>query len=261
MGLGFKPNIGFKHLSYDLNSSLDTDNPINTELTPSVSASTISIDSGIFLQRNHPWFSNLQQTFEPRLYYLKTESKDQLALPDFDTREITPSYDQLFRESRFHGGDRISDDHRISIGLSTSFVDKRTGQERLRARVAQAIYLDDRQVTLSSEPSIEDLAKLRRDQSHLAFDLSGKVSKNWRFNSGIIYDNHDNHLEKSGFSLRYNDSQNNLFNFAYRFTKRPSRIVEGLNSEQDIEQTDVSIPTGRNFNWVGRWNHDITNKD
>ena len=258
----FKPNIGFKHLSYDLNSPLDTDNPINTELTPSVSASTISIDSGIFLQRDHPWFSNLQQTFEPRLYYLKTESKDQLALPDFDTREITPSYDQLFRESRFHGGDRISDDHRISIGLSTSFVDKRTGQERLRARVAQAIYLDDRQVTLSSEPSIEDLAKLRRDQSHLAFDLSGRVSKNWRFNSGIIYDNHDNHLEKSGFSLRYNDSQNNLFNFAYRFTKRPSRIVEGLNSEQDIEQTDISffIPTGRNFNWVGRWNHDITNK-
>ena len=86
---------------------------------------------------------------------------------------------------------------------------------------------------------------------------------NWRFNSGIIYDNHDNHLEKSGFSLRYNDrGQNNLFNFAYRFTKRPSRIVEGLNSEQDIEQTDISffIPTGRNFNWVGRWNHDITNK-
>ena len=65
--------------------------------------------------------------------------------------------------------------------------------------MAQAIYLDDRQVTLSSEPSIEDLAKLSRDQSHLAFDLSGKVSKSWRFNSGIIYDNHDNHLEKEWF--------------------------------------------------------------
>ena len=257
----FKPKVGFKHLSYKLDR-VDTDNLMTTELTPSVSASTVSIDSGIFLQRDHPWFSNMQQTFEPRLYYLKTQSKDQLALPDFDTREITPSYDLLFRESRFHGGDRISDDHRISIGLSTSFVDKRTGQERLRARVAQAIYLDDRQVTLSSQPDSEDLAKLSRDQSHLAFDLSGRISKSWRFTSGIIYDNHDNHLEKSGFSLRYNDSQNNLFNFAYRYTKRPSRIIEELTAEQDIEQTDISffVPMGRNYNWVGRWNHDITNK-
>ena len=256
-----KPNLGFKHISYDLDKS-PTDNLISAEQTPSVSASTFSLDSGIFLQRDHPLFTSFQQTFEPRLYYLKTESKEQFSLPDFDTREITPSYDLLFRESRFHGGDRIADDHRLSIGLSTSYINKRTGQERLRARLAQAFYLDDRQVSISAEPSVEELAQLNRDQSHLAFDLSGRISKNWRLTSEIIYDNHDKHLEKGGLSLRYNDSHNNLFNFAYRFTKRPSRIVENIIAEQDIEQTDISffVPLGSNFNWVGRWNHDITNK-
>ena len=128
--------------------------------------------------------------------------------------------------------------------------------------MAQAFYLDDRQVTIYAEPDAEELARLSRDQSHLAFDLSGHISKNWRLTSEIIYDNHDKHLEKGGRSLRYNDSQNNLFNFAYRFTKRPSRIVENIIAEQDIEQTDISffVPLGSNFNWVGRWNHDITNK-
>jgi LPS-assembly protein len=255
----FKPNIGFKYVSYDLDYS-NTDSLPTTGRTPSVSASTISIDSGIFLHRDHPLFTNLRQTFEPRLYYLKTESKEQSFLPDFDTREIRPSYDLLFRDSRFYGGDRISDDHRISIGLTTSFVDKRNGRERLRARLAQAIYLDNRQVTISAQPDAAELARLSRDQSHLAFDLSGHISKNWRLSSEIIYDNHDNHVEKGGLSLRYNDNQNNLFNFAYRYTQRPPRLVEDLTLEQDIEQVDVSffVPLGGNFNWVGRWNHDIT---
>ena len=255
----FKPSASFKHLSYELDRP--SEDPL-TDKTPSASASTISIDSGIFLERDHPWFSNLRQTFKPRLYYLKTEFEEQLSLPDFDTREIMPSYDLLFRESRFHGGDRIPDDHRISIGLSTSYQDKATGRELFRARLAQAIYLNNRHVTLSAQPNSVELTKLSRNQSYVAFDLSGSFSKNWRLTNEIIYDNHDKHLEKAGLSLRYNDRQNKLFNFAYRFTKRAPRLIEGVIAEQDIEQTDISffVPIGRNFNWVGRWNHDLTNK-
>ena len=261
-GWGYlNPRASFKHLSYDLDLP-DAENQTLTENSPSISVPTISIDSGIFLERDHPWFTSLRQTFEPRLFYVKADYKDQYALPDFDTRQITPSYDLLFRANHFHGGDRIGDNHRISIGLSTSFIDKHTGQERFRARLAQAVYLDDRQVTLSAQPNAEELAQLSRDQSYLAFDLSGRVSNHWRLSSEIIYDNHDNELEKSGLSLHYNDQQNNLFNFTYRFTKRPPRFIEEISAKQDIEQTDMSffMPFGRNFNWVGRWNHDITNK-
>ena len=257
----FNPSVSFKHLSHDLDLP-STDDQTLVQKSPSINVPIVSIDSGIFMERDHPWFTSLRQTFEPRLFYVKTDYKDHSALHDFDTREITPSYDLLFRNNRFHGGDRIADDHRISLGLSTSFIDKKTGQERFRARLAQAVYLDDRQVTLSAQPNAEELAELSRDQSYLAFDLSGRVSNNWRLSTEIIYDNHDNELEKSGLSLRYNDQQNNLFNFAYRFTKRPPRFIEDNSAEQDIEQTDISffMPFGRNFNWVGRWNHDITNK-
>jgi len=257
-----KPKVGFKHLSYDLDlPTVDNLTTLPLAENPSVSVPIVSVDTGIFLDRDNSWFSGLRQTFEPRLFYLKAEFQDQQSLPDFDSREITLSYDLLFRDKRFYGGDRIADDHRLTLGLSTSFVDKQSGQERFRARLAQAVYFDDRQVAMPADPSIQEQLELRREQSLLAFELAGRINKNWRVTSEIIYDSSDNHLEKSGLSLRYNDHRDKIFNLAYRYSRRLPRTFEDMKLEQNIAQADMSfyIPMGADFNWVGRWNHDFTN--
>ena len=253
----FQPQLRVKHLSYDLDS--DGSSPGNQ--SPSVTVPVASVDSSIFFERDTNLFGGYTQTLEPRLYYLKAEFRDQSDFPDFDTREFTPSYDRLFRDERFNGGDRISDEERLTVALTTRFIDKKSGQERFTASIAQSINYIDRRVTLSSIPTEIELAELSRRQSPLALKLSGRMNVNWRFTSDIIYDTHDSELEKSSFSLRYNDRQNRLFNATYRSTQRDPRLLDGESLTQDIRQADISgfVPLEGNFNLVGRWNHDFTN--
>ena len=140
-----------------------------------------SVDSSIFFERDTSWLKGYTQTFEPRLYYVKAAFKDQSDFPDFDTREFTPSYDRLFRDERFNGGDRISDEERLTIALTTRYIDKRSGQERFTASIAQSINYIDRQVTLSATPSEQELAELSRRQSPLALKLSGRMNDQLAF--------------------------------------------------------------------------------
>ncbi|MGB1807670.1 MAG: LPS-assembly protein LptD, partial [Porticoccaceae bacterium] len=100
----FKPQVRARHLRYSLNAGQQS---ALLDSNPSVSVPVYSIDTGIFLERNVSWLNNYKQYFEPRLFYVRADYKDQSNLPDFDTREFTPSYDLLFRENRFNGGDRI----------------------------------------------------------------------------------------------------------------------------------------------------------
>ena len=254
----FKPKVAFNHLTYALNAN----NSILSNKSPSVSVPVYSIDSSIFLEREINWLANHKQTFEPRLFYINARFEDQSTLPDFDTKEFTPSYDLLFSGNRFNGGDRISDEERLTVAFTSRFIDQNSGQERFRASIAQSIYYSDRLVTLSSNPTVTELAELRRNQSPLAVELAARLAKNWRFTSDLIYDNHDNDLEKSSVGVRYNDRENRLFNFTYRYTRREPRLFDGMDVDQDIEQVDMSafIPLAGNFNLVGRWNHDFTNQ-
>lgn len=254
----FRPQFRVKHLAYNL------DDQAGSQLSNDFSALTVpvsSLDTSLFLERPASFFDGYTQTLEPRLYYVKSEFKDQSGLPDFDTREFTPSYDLLFRDERFNGGDRISDEERLTIALTTRYIDSKSGQERFSASIAQAINYIDRRVTLSSNPSEDELGELSRRQSPLAVKLAGRINKSWRFSSDVIYDTHNNELAKSSIALRYNDRQNRLLNLAYNSSRRAPRLFDGMRVEQDIKQTDISafMPLTGNFNLVGRWNHDFTN--
>lgn len=253
----FRPQVSAKHLTYNL----DGNGTVLVDDNPSATVPVTSLDTGIFFERESPWFSGLTQTFEPRLYYLNVEFDDQSNLPDFDSREFTPSHDLLYRDNRFNGGDRFSDENRLTIGFTTRFINKRNGQERFRASIAQAYYYEDRFVTLPNPTAIE-LDDLRRNQSPLAMDLAALLSESWHITSDLVYDTSDNELEKSSLGFRYNDHQNRLFNFTYRFTRRLPRQFQSMDVDQDIEQADISafIPIAENFNVVARWNHDFTNK-
>lgn len=253
------PQMQFKHRSYSLDAGQGSS---IAQSNPSITVPIYSLDAGIFLERKFKWLPNYQQTLEPRLHYLKADFEDQSALPDFDTREYTPSYGLLFSDNRFSGGDRISDDDRLTLAFTSRFINQTSGQERFRISVAQSIFYTDRRVTLTQNPTDMDLSELTRNQSPLALELAARVAKDWRVTSDLIYDNHDNELDKTSLGVRYNNGQNLLFNFTYRYTRREPRVFGSMGVDQDIEQSDVSafVPMGGNFNWVGRWNHDFTNK-
>ena len=252
----FKPKIGLQHLAYQLNNTtIDSGMMSNSEVT----LPFVSLDAGLMLEKTNGYFKNYKQTLEPRLFYTNTNYGNQDLFPDFDTKETMASFSQLFRSNRFTGGDRISDDHRLTLGVSTSYINKKTGQEKLRASIAQAIYFEDRKVTLPQNRQSSN--NLLREKSDIAFELSLNFKKHWRLNNEVIYNNSQKQMEKVSTNLYYNNNEDMLFNMGYRYSRLEATTSQIIESEEKIDQLDMSfsLPMGRNFNWLGRWHHDFSN--
>ena len=94
-----------------------------------------------------------------------------------------------------------------------------------------------------------------------ALELASLVRISCRTPSTLSYHNPDNQIHKRSSCVRYTTTQIRLFNFTYRYNRRLARVFDNTDIDQDIDQVDLSafVPTGNNFNLVGRWNSDFTN--
>lgn len=250
----FRPTLKLKHLSYDLDDPLAP----GGDDGPSTTVPVGIIDTGLFFERTSSLFGEHTQTLEPRIYYLHAKSEDQSDNPDFDTDELTFSYQQLFRDERFSGGDRISDAEQVTVALTTRLIDADTGIERLHASIGQIFYLDDREVALNYSGTNQEL---HRNDSDLAAEFGALLNKRWRFQSDILYNDDSDQVNKGSFSLRYRGNNKARFNASYRYTREDPRFVGGEEFDTNIEQADLSayLPISRRWSLMARWNQDITN--
>lgn len=261
-----RPTVMVKHLSYDL------DNPVRTgaDDSPAITVPVGILDAGLYLEQRVPALKGFIQTLEPRLYYLKSDFKDQSDFPVFDTSELTFSYQQLFRDDRFAGGDRIGDTEQVTLGLTSRLIDA-AGRERMRLSAGEILYLDDRRVfvdpTLAGFGAIPpevlrmQTADLRDNSSDLAGELGVRVSEFWRFQADLLVDQDISRVGKGSLGMRYRNPNRTVFNAAYRYT-RDALVFAATPSIEDIEQTDFSfaLPVSDAWSLVGRWNHDLTHK-
>ncbi|MBU3069066.1 LPS-assembly protein LptD [Aestuariicella sp. G3-2] len=275
----FKPGAAVKALGYQLD-----DEYLNADAddAPNFAVPQFSLDTGLFFEREGSLVGNRYlQTFEPRLFYFYSEQEDQDELinisgnrdVDFDTGDLTFSYNQLFRDSRFSGGDRIDDDNRLSVGLTSRFIDPERGIERFSASLGQIFYFEDRGITITDtlEDSLNDEDNQRSD-SEFAAQMTAQLGDYWRFRSDITWDAKQNDkVNRGSASLRYQDDDFRLLNLSYRYTRQDplSSDPDDLDGDGDltdeiqrtIEQGDVSFswPLFGNWSAVGRHNYDFTN--
>ena len=230
---------GFRYTQYDLR-----DTQIGVDDKPEREIGFGSLDVGLFFERDLNWFGTpLVHTLEPRMFYFYQEFEDQTDLPRFDTTELTFSYNQLYRDNRFAGIDRIGDADQLSVGLTTRFIGGTSGREYFRASIGEIVYFDDRQVTLRGLPDDGD----RQSTSALAGELATTIGR-WRLTGSVIWDPHDNEVDEGGGQLQYRGDNNHIFNLGYRNRR-----------SEDIEQTDFSLkwPISRHYSLIGRWNYDL----
>lgn len=257
----FKPAVLLKSLSYQLDeAALRPD----AKSDPSITVPQGALDMGLFFEREGDWFgSSYLQTFEPRLFYFYSDYESHEALidvtpdnrdVDFDTSELTFSYNQLFRTTRFAGGDRIDDDNRVSVGLTTRFLDGDNGEERLSLSLGQIFYQDDRRVTLDGTP-------LPENRSEMAGQFSAKLTDSLRFGSDILYDDEQGKVNRGNATLRYMDEDYRIFNLGYRYNRKPPRTINGEPVEQTESQGDLSLvlPVSDDWSVIGRQYYDFTN--
>lgn len=112
----FEPELQFAFTDYQLE-----DNPGGDSLTRALP--TLAIDSGLIFERDAGENAKWRQTLEPRLYFLYTPYEDQDDIPDFDTSFASPTYNNLFRNNRFFGADRIGDAQQVTVGLASRLFD------------------------------------------------------------------------------------------------------------------------------------------
>ena len=231
----FRPAIGVDYLYYNLDSPVQGQNTAS----PSELAPNASIDFGLVFERETNLFDRQWiQTLEPEIFYFFRDASDQSDIPLFDTTIATSSYDQLFRRNSFVGGDRLSDNHQITLGLSSSLYNNETGRELGRFRIAQAFFLEDRVVHASdavlldlTDPSVlnendplfaaavagqEILDELVENRSDLIATLDLNVAENWNFNSELIWDVVNDDIERSQVQFAYqHPTKNQQLSFSY----------------------------------------------
>ncbi|UTA48604.1 LPS-assembly protein LptD [Simiduia sp. 21SJ11W-1] len=251
-----RPAVMVKHLQYALD---ETTLRADANATPGITGAQASIDAGLFFEREGSLFEHgYIQTFEPRVFYFNSPEQDHSDLyrvtdrnrsVQFDTTETTFSYNQLFRESRFNGGDRIDDANQTSVGLTTRFIEASSGIERFRASLGQIFYAANRNVTLSG---VADEAP----RSEIAGQLAAHIGEHWRFNLDIAYSQENYKPSQGTTSLRYVDPAGYVVNLGYRYQRK------GLATDQEtgelfnnnIDQTDIGIvyPLSDQWNLMAR---------
>ncbi len=236
---------GYRYTRYDLEQDSNAAGFQLVDDKPDRNIGLASVDGGLIFERDINWFDQaLVQTLEPRVYYLWQEFDDQAELPRFDASVLTFGYQQLFRNNRFSGLDRIGDANQASVGVTTRFLAEETGREYFRFSVGEIFYFENRKVTLAGGQTAFD----RRSQSAVAAEISASIAQHWRLTGTTLWDPYDNEVDEGGAALQYRRDNRHIFNLGFRNRR-----------DQDIEQTDVSLywPISRQFSIIGRWNYDL----
>src|SRR6185369_2208042 len=116
------------------------------------------------------------QTLEPRAFYAWIPYRQQSQTPAFDTAVDDFNFSQLFTENRYLGNDRIGDANQLSLALTSRFLDRDTGAERLRVAVGQRYYFAQQRVTLNEPPR-------SANSSDFLAAAEGRISDAWQMSS------------------------------------------------------------------------------
>ncbi len=232
-----RPTVKYRHLAY----ALDNDTP-GANSSPDAGSEVFSLDAGLVFERETRLVGeDVVQTLEPRAFYLYSGFADQLDQPDFDSAELTFSYNQLFRETRFSGNDRLDDANQMALGVTTRFFSLDDGRERLNASIGQIRYFRDREVRLmGSDPALTDTG------SAVAAEMNWLPSDAWSLRSSLLYDSFDSDFEAASVQVRHTPGDGSVFNVGY--AKREP--LPSLQQRQVNEQANLSAYYPVNDNWA-----------
>jgi len=266
------PKFIFNAAQYNMDAGTNTTGASNT-LNRAIP--TVSLDSGMTFERDAPGVSKLfgvkyTQTLEPRLFYVYTPFYDQSQFPLFDTVQsdeprlfyvYTPFYDQsqfplfdtvqsdfgygqIFTENPFTGNDRIADNNKLTLGLTTRLIESETGVERFRGTIAQRVDFTGQRVQLNGT-----LPDAKPSYSDLLAATTIQLFRGYYLDAGIQWNPDQDKVNYSNVALAYRPESRKLINFGYRY-RRPTSVTDNTAIDQ-IEMSGQWPITQRTYG-IGR---------
>ncbi|HKU85406.1 MAG TPA: LPS-assembly protein LptD [Casimicrobiaceae bacterium] len=232
---------------------LDRTTPALPERHPSYAIPITSLDAGLVFERDLTVLGTpLTQTLEPRAFYVYIPYKNQTEAPVFDTALDDFNFSQLFAENRYIGNDRIGDANQLTLALTSRYLDRETGAERLRLAVGQRFYFQDQRVSLN-EP-------LRSaSTSDFLVGAEGRLSEAWSLASLLQYNLDSSDVERFNVGVRYTPAPGRALNATWRYTRALADPAGGF---EQIKQIDLSgqWPVSDRWTLIGRWNYSIADR-
>ena len=241
------PSVTLQHTEYWLDYP---DNISGNGDSQSLTVPSFSLDTGAFFDRDFQLGSlPMQQTLEPRLFYLYIPEVDQNDIPVFDSAQYDFNFYQLFRENRFVGTDRVGDTNQLTAALTTRFIDQESGLERLKLSLGEIFYFSDRRVQLSptTPPDTSTV-------SNLVAEATSMITDHWSFKSTGQWNPDTNRIGRGQVGFFYNSRRNDLFSVSYRYLGDPNNL-----SQVKVNLTDVGfrLPFAEGWHLIGQWQYSI----
>jgi LPS-assembly protein len=249
-----RPAATFWHSSYDLDNERDA----NRAGSDSISASILSVDSGLVFEREFGLAeAQYTQTLEPRLFLLHSDADEQPdSIPRFDTSQLGFSYYNLFHETGWSGNDRVADTSQVTLGLSSALYNDQ-GSEKLRVAVAQAQYFADREYAgRPGDQSVSRFGPATASSSNLATLANWNLTRNLRLTHDGELDRDSYEFLEHNYKLSYLPDDKRLLYVSYRDNIDKDR-------SDSVQQLDMAFRWPINNSWTGygRWQQDLENNE
>jgi LPS-assembly protein len=219
--------------------------------TPTRSLPVASVDAGLYFDRDTIWGgSKYLQTLEPRLFYLRAPYRDQSDLPLLDTRPLTFSWGQLFRDNRYTGADRQTDANQVTVALTSRWIRQSDGQEKLSTSLGQIRYLtDSRVVTVPCiSPGVPAICEpVQSGNSAWVADANWSVNDRWTVGGAYQWDPKFRRQDLASLRTRYLIGDDGIVNFGYRYRRNL------------LKQVDLNFlyPVTSSWSLVGRYYYSL----
>lgn len=241
------PKAGVRYAAYGLDRATE-----GQDTTPHYTVPWMSVDTGVIFDRDALLFGDtVQQTLEPRLFYVYAPYRNQDQIPVFDTALADFNYPQLFTENRFTGGDRFGDANQLTVALTSRLLQS-NGQERLRATIGQRYYFQEERVGLTTTSTLRTSSA-----SDLLASLGGRLARQWTFDVTTQYWLREGLVQRFSFGTRYSPEVAKVVNFSYRYQR-----AEASSTGVGLNQVDVSgqWPIAAGWYGVGRYNYSFLDR-
>jgi LPS-assembly protein len=211
---------------------------------------TFSLDGGLILERDASYFGrSFRQTLEPRAFYVYTPFRDQNSLPTYDSAQKDFNFATIYTENEFSGNDRIADNNKLTLGVSTRLLDPDSGAEAARFGTALRTRFEDQKVTLPGAVPISERL------SDILFGASVNWAPPWSTDAMVQYNPEIGRSIRSTLGGRYSPGPYRVLSAAYRLQRGQSEQLDvgwqwPLN---DLwRQKDETAGPGRGLG-EGRW--------
>ncbi len=208
-----EPGLAYRYTAYDLDKDLA--DSLGGDRRPTRSTPITTLDAGLYFDRDTQWGDTpYLQTLEPRLYYLNVPYRNQSDLPLFDTRAMTFSWGQLFRDNRFSGPDRQTDANQLTLALTSRSIRQTDGLEKFNVSLGQILYFEDSNVVLNSSQD-----PIEKGKSAWVADSNYMPTDRWTLGASYQYDAKNSRADLISFRSRYLIGGDGVINLSYRYRR------------------------------------------